>query len=298
MNPHARPRESGALLLTVTLMLAILAALAFALGRGAGMGAHAVAADYDRRSAAYLAQAAVAAARWTDEVKCANGSIAPFSLGGGTLSAAVTKGGAGAINVVASATTAAGASATLTRSVSLVDLSTSETKSLGGGVLDTTISNGVVLPQNTLQVLTLTSGQSNALLYWPMSDIPKNSRVLSATLSMTQNAVSSIVRIVNLQRVTIDWDATATWTRARANVAWTGGAYAATVVASASAASTAALQWNVTGLVDSWVSGLLPDDGMLLTLASAGQSASFYSLESLSTSLRPTLSVTFSKPCP
>ena len=307
-------REKGVLLLTVVLLLALMAALAVSLNSTAGMETQSVSTDYDRRSAAYLAEGAVAAAKWTNEVtKCgATVNVSTTTLpGGGTFGATVAKAPSKKINVSATGISPGGFAVTLARNeVEVIDVANSETKDLGGSPRDTYIVQGQVMPVILSNSLTLTSGQAHALLYWPMNDIPKDAQVLSARLALVQNGSSSTARTINLHRVATQWEASATWKMWRSgliggnywNSATTllgsdgGGDYSAPVLASTKVGGAGTYTWDVTGLVDGWTSGRLQNYGMLLRLQDAGQSASFYSLEA-SSNQRPTLRVTFSKQC-
>lgn len=297
---RARRRQDGALLLLVALLLAMMAALAFGVGRNAGMDVLAVSSDYDRRNAAYLAQAAVAAAKWTNEVaKCTSTSLAAMTLAGGTISATVAKAPSKKINVVATATTATGAMATLTRTeLPVYDLTSSESKDLGGTPRDTYIDSTVLVAPLLGNTLNLTSNQGNALLYWAMTDIPAGSEVISAKLILTvpSSASSSVARTVNVHRLMTQWDGSATWYQAQLLVGWTGGNYSAPVVSTLKVTGAGTYTWDVTGLADGWVGGRLADYGMLMRLQDPGQTVSFYSLEA-SGSLRPILRVVFSKQC-
>jgi hypothetical protein len=291
-------RQSGALLLTVLLLLAVMAALAFGLNRAAGMDVRSVAADYERRNTSYLAAAALAAAKWKNQVnKCtANLSVPTFVLGSGTARADVTA-DKKKINVVATGSLAGGAVATLQRDkVDLVDLGNPETKNLGAGALDTYINSTVTGPLNGSSSLYLASGQSNALLFWTADDIPKNSQIISATLTLVQDGGSATARTVTVQPVTTQWDAAATWSRPRPGVTWAGGDYGTATVASTDVKGPGSYTWDVTGLLDNWVSGRVKNYGMLLRLPNAGQTATFKSMEAES-SARPILRVTFVKPC-
>jgi Tfp pilus assembly protein PilX len=301
VNPVlAKRRQSGALLLTVSLLLAVMAALAFGLNRAGGMEANAVTADYDQRNAAYLAEAAVAAAKWKTQLnnKCANVQIPAFTFGDGSISAAVKDSGAKHIDVTASATTAAGSVVSLTRTkLDIVNFASPETKDLGGAVqatyvdrLNTTTSFG------TGTGLVLTGGQTNVLLSWDTKDIPADAEVMSASLMLTQDGGSPTARTVNVHRVTTQWDANASWSTARPATPWSGGDYSPATIASAAVTTQGVYTWNVTSLVDGWNSGRLAKYGMLLRIPVAGQSATFFSKEA-SGSQRPILRVTFAKPC-
>jgi len=293
-----RRRESGVLALMVALLLAVMAAAAFGMHRSAGMDVQAVSAEYDRRSAAYLAEAGVAAAKWHNQIKCGNTvPSAFFLLPGATLTVTVAKGKAHQIAVNATATTAAGSTATLARdAVDIYNLGTTEQKTLGGAVQDTYIDASLTTPKNTDTSLVL-SGQSNALLSWDTKDIPKDATVLSAILTLVQNGSSGEARTVNLHRVTTQWDASATWTRARPLVGWNGGDYDPQVLASFDVKSASSYTLDLTALVSAWYNGTQPSYGMLLRLPDPGQSVTFYSREA-PTVQEPALNVTFSKSCP
>lgn len=295
---RARRCESGVLALTVALLLAVIAALAFALHRAAGMDVQAVNAEYDRRSAAYLAEAGLAAARWTNQIKCGSAVPSAFSLlPGATLNIGVTKGQAHQIAVSATATTAAGSTSTLARDqIDIYNLGSPEKKALGGAVVDTYIDPSLTAAKNTDTSLVLAS-QSNALLSWDTKDIPKDSTVLSALLTLVQNGSSSEARTVNLHRVTTQWDDKATWIRPRPGVTWNGGDYDPQVLASVDVKSSAGYAMDLTTLVSAWYNGTQPTYGILLRLPKPGQTVTFYSREA-PTAQEPALNVTFSKLCP
>lgn len=291
-------RESGVLLLTVALLLAIMAALAFTMNRAAGMDVQSVSGDYDRRNAGYLAEAALAAAKWTNELnKCDNKvtALTPFTLAGATLSAIITKSPPKLINVVATATFTT--STTLTRnSVQLLDLSSKEEKDLGGAVRDTFI-NSTLARQDGTKTLVLTSAQSNALVFWPMNDIPANSRVLSARLTLTQPAGSTVARTVSVHGLATQWDPSATWTQARPGTNWTsaGGDYLTPALASVDVSDAGAYSLDVSPVVDDWVNGRQVDNGFLLRLPNPGQTVTFTSFEG--GGQKPVLHVMFVKQC-
>lgn len=301
-RPPRPPRcHGGVVLLTVLLLLAVVGALAFSLNRAAGMNLRSVTGDYDKRNAGYLTEAAAAAAKWTNQLtKCSAKPVAlpAFSLAGGTLSAAVTQGKGKQINIVATATIAAtGAGDTLTRNnVTIVDLSTKQQKDLAGATRDTTVTNGTTASQSAGKTLVLTSAQSNALLFWPLTELT-NATVFAAQLTMTQPSGSTVARTVNVHRATTQWDANANWTQARPLNPWTtaGGDYAAQVAAATDVTGTGAYTWDVGTTVDDWASGRQTNYGFLLRLPNAGQTVTLSSLEA--DSAKPVLHVTFAKQC-
>jgi hypothetical protein len=294
--PRVR-RESGVLLLTVALLLATIAALAFGMNRAAGMDAAAVGAEYDRRNAAYLAEGALAAAKWYTQVKCKNDRFPTMKLAGATLDATITKGQAHQVAIVASAVTDSGATGTLARDkIDIYNIDNPERKTLGGAIQDTYIYAGQSDAKGAEPSLML-GQQSNALLSWATTDIPKDAKVFSATLSLAADGSSSATRTVNLHRVTTQWDASATWTRARFMVGWTGGDYDPQVLASVDVRGAGTYTMDVTTLVDAWYNNDQSNYGLLLRLPNPGQTVNFYSRETRGNP-QPALNVVFGKVCP
>jgi hypothetical protein len=296
---YRRRRESGALLLMVALLLAIMAALAFGVNRAAGMDTAAVSSEYERRSTGYLLEATMAATKWTNEVvsKCARADLPSTNFAGALLSAKVMKAPSQRINVVATVTRPSGAVATLSRNeIGVVDYNKIDTRDLGGTALDTYVDPSLLAPMNNAATL-MVSAQSNALLFWPAGEVSKDSEVLSAQLILTQSGTASPnSTTVTVHRVSTQWDANATWTTPRPGVAWKGGDFAAPIVASAKVYGAGTATWDVTGLVDGWASGRLANYGMLLRLPSPDPTATFNSLAATA-NLRPILRVRFANPC-
>lgn len=294
-------RQGGAVLLMVSILLALIAALAFTLGREGAAATHAVDARYDAAAALYLAEAALAQARWVNQTAgCGNASVGTVTFGTGRFDADVNKAGSKRLDIVATGTTATGAVVSLTRKNVIVrDFSKNPTPAdLGGAMVDTFIVAGTpTAAYGSAASLELNSGGSNVLLYWPASDLPAEVLVMSATLILTQTATSSTVRPATVHRVLRPWDGNATWRKSSPGT-WTteGGDYSA-AVASANIASSSTVSWDVTALVAGWNSGTIPNNGMLLRLVNPGQSASFHSMQSGTGASRPILRVTFAKPC-
>lgn len=292
-----RSRETGGLLLTVLLLLAVMAALAFGLNRATGMDAQSVSAEYDKRNAMYMAKAGIAAAKWMNQISmCSSAGVSNLAFAGGTITGTIAKPGTKTVSITGSATTASGATASLSlNNFHVIDFSKTDTKDMGGAV-DTYIDPSQ--PSMSADTnLVLASGQSNVLLFWSMGAIPGDADVLSAQLILNQNGGSATGRTVAVHRVTTDWDGSATWTRAKSGVAWNGGDYATPVLASLDVTGGGVYTWDVTGLVDGWYSGRFANYGMLLRLPNAGQSATFFSREAANSAVRPILRVTFAKPC-
>ena len=295
-------QQSGALLLIVALLLATIAALSFGLNRAAGMDALSVTNDYDARAAGYLAEAGIAAARWSNQVKgCTSAPVPPTAFGRGTFEAAVTKSGSKRLNIAATGTVGTlgnGTVRTVARpNVDIVDFNAkTDTKDLGGAALDTTIGALALLPLSSGTDLSLASGLSHALLYWPAGEIASDVRVLSATLTLKQNGSSTVARQVGVYRMMTQWDASATWLQSRFLVGWTGNDYGTLPVATTTVTDADSYAIDVTSLVDGWATGRLANYGMLLRLVNPGQAATFYSLDAAARN-RPVLRVVTAKAC-
>lgn len=305
-------RQRGALLLLVALLLATLAALAFGLNRAASGELRSVRDDYDGRAAGYLAEAGFAAAKWRTQVKgCPKNkvkdTIAATRLGNGSFEASATGEGA-KLTIAASGTVARDAErADAQRATDpgrpafrvhdFTDLEVDNDAM--DDALDTTIDPLRPASSNAT-TLALVSNASHALLYWSVSDIGKEDKVLSATLTLTLTAGSPGTRRVALHRVTTRWDSFATWNWARGLTPWSagGGDYSKAELVTTIAAGSTGASWDVTPLVESWLSGGPASNmGVLLRLVDNGQALNFYSRKANSSSVRPVLRVVVAAKC-
>ncbi|QBE65458.1 DNRLRE domain-containing protein [Pseudoduganella lutea] len=291
-------RQSGALLLIVALLLATMAALAFGVNRAASMDAIAVQGDYESRAAGYLAEAAVAAARWGNQAAgCMSEDVPLTAFGLGTIRATVAKASSKRLNIVATGTIGGDTIRTIERKeVDIVDFTKTETRDLTAAALDITIDASRLMADGANDTLSLVSDRAYALLYWPISEISADMRVVAATLTLTQNGSSAVTRPVGVHRMTTRWDSNATWRIARPGVGWTGGDFGDIAAAATTVAGASRYSWDVTSLVDGWVAGRLANYGMLLRLANPGQSANFYSFDA-GAAQRPVLRVVTAKAC-
>lgn len=302
-------RQRGALLLLVALLLATLAALAFGLNRAASGELQSVRDDYDGRAAGYLAEAGFAAARWRTQVKgCPKNKVSDETgeilLGSGSFKAnAVGEGEK--LTISASGTVARGGLTDALRTVDRSRLAVHDFTDLEtdndamDDALDTTIDPLRPASSNAT-TLALVSHASHALLYWSVSDIGKEDKVLSATLTLTLTAGSPGARRVALHRVTTRWDSYATWNWARGLTPWSagGGDYSKAELVTTIAAGSTGASWDVTPLVASWLSGGPASNmGVLLRLVDNGQAVNFYSRKANSSSVRPVLRVVVAAKC-
>lgn len=295
-------RQHGAVLLMVAIVLATVAALAVGVNRLASAGARTAQGDYEHRAAVYLADAGVAAARWTNQVAgCTSKTIGSTALGAGTFEALVPKvnGTVKKIDIVASGAVNGVTLSTLERKqVVLHALTRMETVRPTKDARDITIdSSDDDESEDGEDWLMLQFGSAHALLYWPTNDIKKDALVLSATLTLMPFNSNGTGATVVVQRLTTRWDDEATWRRPREDdPRWDGGNYVSRPSATAAVAGTTPTQWDVTELVHGWHSGQFPNHGMLLRLANPGPSVRFHSLDA-SSSRRPVLQVLSAREC-
>jgi len=295
-------RQHGAVLLMVAIVLSTVAALAVGVNGLASAELRSAQGDYESRAAAYLADAGMAAARWKNQVAgCTSESIVPTALGSGTFAAEVppVKGTVKKIDIVANGAVHGITLRTKERKqVTLHDLSRTETVRLTNGALDLTIDRtDDDESEDGEDWLWLAFDSAHALLYWAMNDIKTDALVLSATLTLTPLGSNGTGGSVAIQRLTAQWDDEATWRRPREDFArWDGGNYVPLPAATASVAGTVPAQWDVTELVNGWVSGQYHNYGMLLRLTNPGPSVRFHSLDA-SSSRRPVLQVLSARQC-
>ncbi len=288
------PRQDGALLLMVALLLATLAALAFGMHRAGSVELRSINDDYEGRAAAYVAEAGVAAARWSSQVNdCKDASYKNQPFGAGTFTVSARQ-NSGRLAITASGQFNGAVRTLEQRDVRIYKLSDPKRFDIDDDVKDTTIArlSGPLNKGN----LSLVSNGAHILMSWKLDDVDDDVRVLSATLTLAQASAGSTTRRIAVHRVTAPWDDSATWTRPRAGATWDGGAYNSAVLASATVTSTGPAVLNVTGLLDSWAAKRFPEHGMLLRLLDPGQAATFYSNEA-SDSRRPLLRVVAADKC-
>jgi len=293
-------RQRGAVLMMVSIVLVTVAALAVGVNGITRAESRAAQSDYNGRAATYLADAGLAAARWTNRVNgCTSKTIATTALGNGTFAAEVpaVKGTARKIDIVARGAVD-GVVRTLERKqVTLHDLSRTESIRLSKDALDITIDLMNSDIDDDDERLWLAFNSAHALLYWAMNDIKKDALVLSATLTLTPYGSNGAGGAVAVQRLTTRWDDDATWSRPREDAArWNGGSYIALPVATAAVSGATTAEWDVTDLVDGWFSGRFPNNGMLLRLDNPGPTVRFHSLDA-SSSRRPVLQVLSARQC-
>ena len=141
-----------------------------------------------------------------------------------------------------------------------------------------------------------------SILRFDLSAVPTGATILSATFEMYYFYTrTSSTESLRLHRALRDWTETgATWRTYDGVTNWTtqGGDYDAAIVASATLTATVNVwkSWNVTPLVQGWVSGAYPNQGMLLESppASGNRERHFYSSDYVTNpALRPKLTIVY-----
>jgi len=120
----------------------------------------------------------------------------------------------------------------------------------------------------------LVSGAAReSLVRFDLGSIPAHATVTSATMTLTAWLVSGPVEAVNVHRAPLPWDeASVTWDT------FTGAYYPAVEGSLSAAASGAVASADLTPLVQSWVDGAVPNDGVVLERGLGGSTA-FYTSE-------------------
>jgi hypothetical protein len=151
-----------------------------------------------------------------------------------------------------------------------------------------------------------------ALLSFDLASIPASAQLASATLALWQPTNLGFSATVNAHRLTRSWaegtgkgDCTgdgATWTQAQPGGSWTspGGDFAATPAASF-ASQPSQIGWqtfDLTALAQQWVSGQVPNYGVLLKFANesllANHSLYYYSDDwTVAPTIRPRLTISY-----
>ena len=152
-------------------------------------------------------------------------------------------------------------------------------------------------------------GRDRTLLRFDLSDIPLGSTIHAATLQLSAHAgyhTNTAGDPVEVYRLTQAWnELDALWTKRTATDLWTspgGDAVGTSSLPLAAPYATnptdpepnAALTWDVTSLAQTWVTGTVPNHGLLLALGGTRTAnLHFWSREQSNSGLRPFLSLTY-----
>jgi hypothetical protein len=242
------PGQQGYLLISVSLALFVIAAISLSLNEESLVQNHRIGNELENRQLHYLLEAGMQQAQWSLRRQgCGPFSDIPAtSLGEGQFSARILPDNAGAL-------------------IHNYRVEVSDDSTIDDNNADSNFGNDGNL---TSELDVFPAGNKHALLKFDLgaSGIPANAQIQSATLWLYQQSVSG-VKPIDIHRVTSDWsEATITWNSFNAT-------YDTAVEASIPEGlpENAYSGINLTGLVQSWINGSLPNQGIVLI-----PNASFY----------------------
>lgn len=304
-------RRRGYLLLPVSLALALLAAVAFLLHQEGGLRRAQSAGRTQADAARALAEAGLGHMRWRlNRSNCtAYADLPSTSLGDGSYAVTVTPKAGTPVTLTATATLPDGTQARIVRR-DVVVYGPAVTRSLqpNANGIDTYLDQGASTRNYGGDTFMWVSpGSGNTLLRWDLGLLPRVAAIRAAALRL--NAVASPSGgggPISVHRVTRDWvEGTqngsgtadgATWTTYDGSGAWSaaGGDYEAAPIASRAVTSGGWQTWEVAPLVQEWVAGRIPNQGMLMK--SDATTVKFASSDDASAN-RPTLDLVYALPC-
>jgi hypothetical protein len=161
----------------------------------------------------------------------------------------------------------------------------------------------------TLVVAHQAASIRHTLLQFDLDRIPSGAKVTSATLELYSNTSSWGSTTLNIYRLTNSWvegeqiqksGPGANWTKRDTLIDWSrvGGDYDSQSIASAiTPGGPGWVSWDITSLVMGWVSGQLPNHGLLLAPTVNNQGAEFDSSDYTDPTTHPKLSISYRCPC-
>ena len=316
MNPGRA--QCGFIMLPVVVALTLLATMVYLMSRDAGMGASLAGRGLDADAARYVAEAGLARMNYrTQTANCSGyGSLNNVAFGADSFSASATPASGTPVTLQATATTAGGATTTLTRSNVVVRKTTPYTLTFQPGPdgFDTHIDlNNISKNYGRDKEIRLEGDRNRALLRFDLSSIPATAYIQSAQVMMykTSGGAGSGSPTLTAYAVTQVWtEGTldggspadgATWNTYNGTSSWTaGGAYDATsgVAIASTGSDNLWLSWDITSLVTNWVGGSSANKGLLVIPSSSVPAQKYVSGDDADRSTQwPKLVVTFLPPC-
>lgn len=306
MTPQ--PRRAGFVLLPVVLLLSLVATAAFLGQRETGLASAVARGATDRDKAVYTAEAGLQRAISHMHTKGCSGSyplyffsaLQDMSFDGGRYYAYANR-SSGSPVTISSIGTYDDAQVTLTREDVPMHQASATTMTLQPAAegIDTYVKDSGSMNYGSATTLLATAGTTYPMSRFDLAAIPAGAHVTSATLSAYASSGSGSGAVA-AHRVMRDWTEAATWTSSDGTTAWTQAGGDVNSQALASATFTAAgnwLAWDLTSMVDKWVKGSLPNQGVQLRAAAGVTGLQIASSDSASASQRPKLAVTFLPPC-
>ena len=141
--------------------------------------------------------------------------------------------------------------------------------------------------------------EARALIRWDLSAIPRGSTISAATFYATPSFTDSwVTKPVEARPLLQQWAPGVTWTSRDGVQPWSspGGAFGPAVDAAVPCCGDQS--WNLTPLVDDWVSGDLPNRGLILVGTAPETDTELIGIQSTEGHAAPLLSVTYTPPAP
>ncbi len=305
-----RHHSSGFAMMAVVSLLVALGIISYLLILQGGQGSNQNHSLADRDFAAYLAEAAIAHAKWQAQAtSCGTYTDLPTtSLGNHQYSANFASYTGSPVSITATGTTEEGATVTITREqVAIYDSTQTITYSGTTNIEDTYLEDGqpttnydATTYMHISNDITVTE---HALVKVDLSAIPPDAYVKSATLRLNLESIGSGASSGTLYayRITQAWQSSeATWNEYETSQSWTtpGGDKHDQIWASAPITSGGGgVTLNITNLVNLWVAKGADNEGLLLAVSNNIIDAQFSSSDHASASLQPTLELSYACEC-
>ena len=312
--------ERGFILVAVIIAITLVAAIAFALSQQGASETNVTSGELERDQLRYVAEAGMAHAKLqlAKNTSCSGYTDIPKTdFGADSYKAKFRTDEGSPVTIKAKGYLPSGAEIKLqSNPVRAYQPSTAVVLQLGTTAGKDTMINRWFDIQNYGAVDNLTvrsdpSRTQRALLEFDLSAIPASTEIIFATLELEQRAIST-AGVINVHRVTRSWlEGTgtgtggadgATWLSHDGSTSWSqpGGDFDSTQYAATTTTISKNGQWvawDIRDLVDEWVSGQLPNDGLLLAGDGVVDSVEFHSSEGLNPASAPKLTITYACEC-
>jgi len=319
MKQRIPSKQRGFVLLYVVVTITLVAAIAFALNNQGATRTNIASGELQRDQLRYVAEAGIAHAtlQLSQSTTCDGYTDVPSTpFGAGTYTATITPTSSSPVTITATGTLASGAKNSLTRNgLKVYDSEGFQRITLQPGAegVDTYIE--FENPSNDYgdQNILMSDGEEagkgpiRSLLQFDLSGIPNSLAVVSAVLSVYVKEDANDEVVVEAHRLLQSWaegtgsNDGATWNTTDGSTPWNnpGTDYDSAVEGSFPVTSLGWKSMYITSLVQSWVDGSQPNDGLvLLTPPTAGNNdITYHSSDESDPSLRPKLNVTVACEC-
>ena len=297
-------RQRGSTLLVVVLGLGVLAVLALSLAQSAAQGSRDDQQLDQSLSARYLAEAGLTHARVVaDSMACSGYALPATAFGGGSYQAQFNPNSGSPVSITVQGSAPGGVTTRLSRTAVPVFNTTNALPQrvlTSGNSEDSFIAPWAPFDDfSDSDRLVVTHG-AHALLKMDLSDIPPSVTVLNAVLSLYQAEPSGVAQQIRARALDRDWQASEVGLYyADASTAWAspGGDLVPERFGVAVAPGNAGwMDLDVTRLVQQWVSGAIPNRGLMLRSSGTPGFSRFASTEADS-EFRPRLTLRLGCEC-